>query len=141
MATSPSHRTVERYVMRVAGIGFRSAAELSSLQDAFDQAVAAAGGLAVHAVVTESAKARAPVFRAFAQALGVPGMGITVSDLQEMITPTQSARVQDQFGTGSLCEAAALAAAGPEAALLAARVISGDGMATAAIAVNEGTDT
>ena len=127
--------------MRVAGIGFRNAADLPSLQNAFDQACAAAGGRAVDAVVTEAAKSRAPVFRAFAQALGVPGMGITVSDLQDMITPTQSAKVQDQFGTGSLCEAAALAAAGPDAVLLAARVISGDGMATAAIAVSEGTDS
>ncbi|NNK15876.1 MAG: precorrin methylase, partial [Sulfitobacter sp.] len=35
---------------------------------------------------------------------------------------------------GSLAEAAALAAAGPNARLVAARVVSGDGMATAAIA-------
>jgi cobalt-precorrin 5A hydrolase len=47
---------------------------------------------------------------------------------------TQSARVRERFGTGSVAEASALAAAGPGARLLGPRVISGDGLATAAIA-------
>ncbi len=47
---------------------------------------------------------------------------------------TRSERVAERFGTGSVAEAAALAAAGPGARLVAPRVVSTDGMATAAIA-------
>ena len=118
--------------MRVAGIGFRGAATVADLRDALAQAQGK--GPKVQAVVTEAAKSRADVFRAFADELGVPGLGVTLEDLKDMITPTQSRRVQDQFATGSLAEAAALAAAGPNAVLVAARAVSGDGMATAAIA-------
>ncbi|MGJ8626882.1 MAG: cobalamin biosynthesis protein [Sulfitobacter sp.] len=122
--------------MRFAGIGFRGAADLVSLQDALQQALSATDGGAVDALVTEAAKAREKVFRELAQVMRVPGMGVTQTDLGQMLTPTQSARIQDKFGTGSLAEAAALVAAGPGARLLAERVISSDGMATAAIAEN-----
>ena len=124
--------------MRVAGIGFRSAATTASLCDALHRAIGE--GLPVHALATESAKCHAPVFRDFAAALSIPAIGVPTSDLVQMITPTQSQRIQDRFGTGSLAEAAALVAAGPEAWLVAARVVSGDGMATAAIADSERTD-
>lgn len=120
--------------MRVVGIGFRAAADLTSLQDAFQQVLDISGGGSIDAVVTEAAKAREKVFRDLALALGVPGLGVAMQDLGQMITPTQSARIQDRFGTGSLAEAAALAAAGPESRLVAERVVSGDGMATAALA-------
>lgn len=122
--------------MRFAGIGFRGAADLVSLQDALQKALSATDGGAVDALVTEAAKAREKVFRELAQVMRVPGMGVTQTDLGQMLTPTQSARIQDKFGTGSLAEAAALVAAGPGARLLAERVISSDGMATAAIAEN-----
>ncbi|KIN76258.1 cobalamin biosynthesis protein [Sulfitobacter mediterraneus] len=120
--------------MRVAGIGFRGAAGLASLQDALQRALDAAGGGTLDALVSEAAKSREPAFRELAQLLHLPGLGVTQSDLEQMITPTQSQRIQDRFGTGSLAEAAALAAAGPKAQLVVQRVISGDGMATAAIA-------
>ena len=122
--------------MKTLGIGFRAEADATSLQDALAQVLVAAKGTTIDAVVSEAAKARAPVFRDCAQALGVPGLGITQTDLSRMITPTQSQRIQDKFGTGSLAEAAALAAAGPNARLVVQRVISGDGKATAAIAQN-----
>lgn len=125
--------------MRVAGIGFRGAATQAALQDAFDKAVG--DGPRPQAIVTEAAKARAPVFREFATSLGLPGLGVTTEDLGQMITPTQSERIQDKFGTGSLCEAAALAMAGPDAVLVAGRKISDDGMATAAIADQKGQTT
>jgi cobalt-precorrin 5A hydrolase len=120
--------------MRVMGIGFRAAADLASLQDAMRLALEASGGQKIDALVTEAAKSRETVFRELAQLMNLPGLGITKSDLEQMITPTQSQRIQDRFGTGSLAEAAALAAAGPNARLLAQRVISGDGKSTAAIA-------
>ena len=47
----------------------------------------------------------------------------------------------EQFNTGSLAEAAALVAAGPEARLISGRAVSIDKMATAAIAVNKGLET
>jgi cobalt-precorrin 5A hydrolase len=119
--------------MRVIGLGFRASADLASLQDALRLALAESDGK-IDAIVTESAKSREAVFREFAELLGLPGLGVTQTDLKQMITPTQSQRIQDKFGTGSLAEAAALAAAGPDAQLVAARVVSGDGKATAAIA-------
>lgn len=120
--------------MRVVGIGFRAAADLASLQDALQKVLASAGGGGIDALVTEAAKSREKVFRELAQVMCVPGLGVPTRDLSQMITPTQSARIQDRFGTGSLAEAAALAAAGPTARLVAQRVVSGDGMATAALA-------
>lgn len=126
--------------MRVAGIGFRGAAEVTSLQDALSRALLDAGDGPIEALVTEAAKSRTRVFREFAASMQLPGLGVTVDDLGRMITPTQSLRIQDKFGTGSLAEAAALAAAGPGARLIAMRVVSGDGMATAAIADTERTD-
>ena len=120
--------------MRVMGVGFRAAADLASLQDAMGQALEAAGGAKIDALVTEAAKSREKVFRELAQLLGLPGLGVTQADLEQMITPSQSQRIQDRFGTGSLAEAAALVAAGPQARLVAQRVVSGDGKATAAIA-------
>lgn len=120
--------------MRVLGLGFRAAADIASLQNALQQALDACGSPRLDAIVTEAAKAREPLFRDFAQLLGLPGLGIAQSELALMITPTQSDRIRDRFGTGSLAEAAALAAAGPQARLLAVRVTSEDGKATAAIA-------
>lgn len=125
--------------MRVAGIGFRRAATTASLRDALERAIG--DGPPVQAVATESGKSRTPVFRDLAAALAIPAFGVSAADLARMITPTQSAQVQNRFGTGSLAEAAAMVAAGPKARLVAARVVSHDNMATAAVADNEGTDT
>ncbi|MEM6304304.1 MAG: cobalamin biosynthesis protein [Pseudomonadota bacterium] len=125
--------------MRLLGIGFRAAATCASLQEVLAQVLAQSEG-EIGAIVTEAAKAREEVFRGFAQALGVPGLGITAAELAQMITPTQSARIQDRFGTGSLAEAAALAAAGPRARLVVSRVVSSDGMATGALAEAEAED-
>ena len=120
--------------MITLGLGFRAEADATSLQDVLAQVLAAEPNKKIDAVVSEAAKARAPVFRDFAISLGVPGLGVTPADLAQMITPTQSQRIQDKFGTGSLAEAAALAAAGPNARLIVERVVSTDGMATAALA-------
>ncbi|MEM6938987.1 MAG: cobalamin biosynthesis protein [Pseudomonadota bacterium] len=123
--------------MIVAGIGFRAAADLASLQDALTQALASAQDPRLDALVTEAAKSREPLFRELAMLMQVPALGVQPDDIATMITPTQSDRILDRFGTGSLAEAAALAAAGPQAQLLACRVVSRDGKATAAIAAGE----
>jgi cobalt-precorrin 5A hydrolase len=50
---------------------------------------------------------------------------------------TRSERVIRQRGVGSVCEATALAAAGPNARLVVTRIVSADHTATAAAAVIE----
>lgn len=127
--------------MRVAGLGFRAAADLASLQDALRLALRQIDTLQIDALVTEASKSRESVFQDLARIMKVPGLGITQTDLAQMITPTQSQRIQDHFGTGSLAEAAALAAAGPNARLVVERVVSGDGRATAAIAESKRTSS
>ena len=69
---------------------------------------------------------------ALADELGLPL--IVVRDIACVATPTASPRIAARFGTGSVAEAVALAAAGPGGRILAPRVVSADGLATAAIA-------
>ncbi|MGB3148324.1 MAG: cobalamin biosynthesis protein [Paracoccaceae bacterium] len=116
--------------MRVAGIGFRGAATLASLIDALERAGGGADLLA-----TAEVKAGAPVLQALAAELGLQVQAIGRAGLGAEVTITQSAKVAERFGTGSVAEAAALAAAGPGAQLAGPRVVSADGLATAAIAI------
>lgn len=113
--------------MIVAGLGFRKAATVASLRDA----LARAGG-APDALATAADKAEAPALQALSRETRLPV--IAVPDLTGQPTATNSARVAALKGTGSVAEAAALAAAGPDARLIAPRVISADRMATAALA-------
>ena len=122
--------------MKIAGFGFRKAACVEALREAL---VAAGGADGVVALATAEEKAGALALNALAAELRLPVRAITPAALEAAKTLTQSNRVATRFGTGSLAEAAALAAAGPGARLLAPRAVSPDGMATAAIA--EGTNT
>lgn len=115
--------------MRVAGIGFRRGATLAALLEA----VEAAGG-AVEALATADDKARAAPAEALARALNLPLIAVPGVALAGQRTRTQSPRIHALYGTGSLAEAAALAAAGPGATLVAPRVLSRDRTASAAIA-------
>lgn len=126
---------MERGQVKIAGLGFRTAAGVASLRDA----LAAAGGAdGVVALATSESKAGAAALQAFARELGLPVRAIAPASLAAMATPTWSDRVAAHVGAGSLAEAAALAAAGPGARLLAPRAKSADGMATAAIAEGQG---
>ena len=118
--------------MKVAGIGFRGAAEVSSLLAALERA-----GGNVQALATARIKAEAPQLVELSRRLDLPILPIEPEILARQVTPTPAPRAETRFGPGSLAEAAALAAAGPGARLIAPRVTSPDGMATAAIA--EGT--
>jgi cobalt-precorrin 5A hydrolase len=115
--------------MRVAGLGFRGAATFESLSDALERA-----GGNVEALATAEVKAGQPAVRSLAAALGLPLLAISRARMAAEETLTRSPRVEERFGTGSVAEAAALAAAGPGARLTGPRVVSGDGLATAAIA-------
>lgn len=121
--------------MIVAGFGFRSGVALPSLRAAY--ALAQEGNpLVTHlATAVDKVAALAPL----AEALGLPLTGIAPASLAAMATPTRSAASLQARGTGSVAEASALAAAGPDAYLLGPRRISPDRMASCAIA--QGTPT
>lgn len=112
--------------MRVAGLGFRSAATVDDLHTALHLAGGPVDMLATHAT-----KSDAPALAALAARLALPIRAVQVAGQP---TPTTSPRVMARFATGSVAEAAALLAAGPGARLVAPRVTTPNGMATAAIA-------
>ncbi len=119
--------------MRVAGLGFRGAATFESLNDALERANGRDGG-GVDALATAEVKAGLPAVRILAKALRLPLHAVSRAAMAAEETLTHSAKVEEKFGTGSVAEAAALAACGPGARLIGPRVISADGLATAAIA-------
>ncbi|WP_167406636.1 cobalamin biosynthesis protein [Bradyrhizobium forestalis] len=121
--------------MKVAGLGFRSDVTLASLREA----LASAGGPeGLTAFATVSDKADAEALKQLARECGVPIKAVPVEALAGIDTPTQSRLIAERFGTGSVAEAAALAAAGRRARLIATRVVSQDRTATAAIAEGDG---
>lgn len=115
--------------MIVAGFGFRDGASAASLRDAY----ARVGHTATH-LATSEAKAQHPAFQTLTAELTLHALPVSPQALAAQTTPTQSDKSRAACGTGSLAEAAALAAAGPGARLLGPRVISGDRMATCALA-------
>lgn len=117
--------------MIVAGFGFRGAATAESLRDAFR---AASSGRPVAALATAADKARAPAFEMLAARLSLPIQALAPEALVDQETATRSPASQTARSTGSLAEAAALAAAGPGARLIAPRVVSKDRLATCALA-------
>ncbi|MBR0868884.1 cobalamin biosynthesis protein [Bradyrhizobium tropiciagri] len=121
--------------MKVAGVGFRRDASAASLRDAL---VAAGGTDGVAAIATVNDKADAPALTSLARDLGLPIRGVAAARLAGIETVTQSELIDAMFGTGSIAEAAALAAAGRSARLISARAVSQDRMATAAIAEGDG---
>ncbi|MBL9053503.1 MAG: cobalamin biosynthesis protein [Tabrizicola sp.] len=115
--------------MIVAGFGFRSGVTLAALQDALARA-GGPGGVTHLATVAAKAAGLAPL----GEALGLPVVAVPPEALKDQPVQTHSERVDALFGTGSVAEAAALAAAGPEARLWGPRAVSANGQATAAIA-------
>jgi cobalt-precorrin 5A hydrolase len=121
--------------MKVAGFGFRKDVTLTSLREAL---LAAGGPEGLTAIATVSDKADAEPLMQLARECGVPIKPVPANVLAGVDTLTQSELVAEKFGTGSVAEAAALAAAGPRARLIATRVVSQDRRATAAIADGDG---
>ncbi len=118
--------------MIVAGIGFSSAATADSLRAAY---CAASAGYEVEALATVADKEGHPALAAFAEDLPVPLHFVVAADLAGQRTLTCSNRSRAIYGTGSVAEASALAAAGIGARLLSPRHISDDRLATCAIAI------
>ncbi|WP_171125393.1 MULTISPECIES: cobalamin biosynthesis protein [unclassified Ruegeria] len=118
--------------MIVAGLGFSSSATVESLRAAYE---AATIGHNVSALATASDKKGHPALAAFADALALPLRYVAAGELAGQRTLTCSNRSRATYGTGSVSEASALAAAGPQARLLSPRHISDDRLATCAIAI------
>jgi cobalt-precorrin 5A hydrolase len=122
--------------MIVAGIGCRRGAAAAEIEAAIAAALArvalSAGALSL--LATSAAKAGEPGIAAAASALRLPLVSIPQDRLEAAgaRTLTSSARVMAETGVPSLAEAAALAAGGPAARLLAPRVAVGP--ATCALA-------
>ena len=117
--------------MIVAGLGFNSKATPDSLADALD---ATGYATSVSVLATPEDKIKAPVILDFAKSRGLLVLPIQPHQLEAAQTHTQSVVSRMMRRIGSVAEAAALAAAGPNAALLATRKISDDRTATCAIA-------
>lgn len=116
--------------MIVAGFGFRGNATVGSLRDA----LAATSSTEIEAIAAPDDKAQSPCFQDFARETALPILSVAPDALVTTQTATQSAHSLTNRGTGSVAEACALAAAGPQAELLTTRQISPDKMATCAIA-------
>jgi len=115
--------------MIVAGFGFRSETSLAALQDALARAGGAEG---VTHLATLNRKA--PALADLSVVLGLPVIALAAEALIGQPTLSRSDRVEALQRTGSVAEAAALAAAGPGARLRGRRAVSADRTATAAIA-------
>lgn len=120
--------------MIVAGFGFNSKTTANSLADALD---ATGYATVITALATAADKAIAPPVLDFAKSRNLPIVPVATQDLQATKTKTQSVISRLMRRTGSVAEAAALAAAGADASLLATRHISADRTATCAIATSK----
>ncbi len=118
--------------MIVAGLGFSSAATVDSLRAAFEQASA---GQNVEALATVADKKGHAALVEFATAAALPLHFVAPADLAGQRTLTCSNRSRATYGTGSVAEASALAAAGSGARLTSPRHISDDRLATCAVAI------
>ncbi|MEW5422850.1 cobalamin biosynthesis protein [Amorphus sp. 3PC139-8] len=125
--------------MIAAGIGLRDSANASELAALYDQACALAGisSETVGCLATLAQRAVHPAVQTLAARHGLPVRSLSDAELQaaDARVATRSARIEARHGVGSVAEAAALAAAGPNAALILPRITSP--AATCALARSE----
>ena len=125
--------------MIVAGVGCKRGTAAPDIEAAIRAALAHAGLTAAEltAIATSSGKGAEPGIAAAAAKLGVRIVPISELELKAAgaRVTTRSERVLALTGVPSLAEAAALAAAGPTAHLVAARLFVG--AATCALASSE----
>ena len=115
--------------MIIGGIGCRKGVSAAAISAAIENACAQAGLAAnrIGALATAAIKEHEPGIAEAAAALGVPLILVSEPDLRAAgaRVTTRSARVMELTGVPSVAEAAALAAGGPAASLLAARIAVG----------------
>jgi len=125
----------------VAGIGCRRGASAADVAAVINAALAHAALTpdALDAIATSQAKGSEPGIVAAAASFGLPLILVPQADLAaaDARTATRSERVLALTGAASVAEAAALAAGGPQARLLAPRIALGP--ATCALAGSGGT--
>jgi cobalt-precorrin 5A hydrolase len=123
-------------VMIVAGVGCRKGASADAVRAAIAAALDRAGvpADALDLIATAAVKGGEPGISAAAHALGLPLVLVPQADLESAgaRTVSRSERVVALLGVPSLAEAAALAAGGPAARLVAAKTAVGP--ATCALA-------
>ena len=122
--------------MIVAGFGFTTRATSDSLRAAL---IETGFSETLTQIASAPDKVQTDAFQELAADLGLPVAVISAEQITAAETITQSTPSKAARNTGSVAEAAALAAAGPGAHLLVPRHISADRMATCAIA--KGADT
>jgi cobalt-precorrin 5A hydrolase len=123
----------------VIGLGFRAAAPQASIAEVIAAASSAtAPARPTHLAVPDDKATHPPLIAAAAEA-ALPCLAISDAELRLAADriETNSPRVRRARGVGSVCEAAALAAAGSSARLAVSRLISTDRQATAAVAIEE----
>jgi cobalt-precorrin 5A hydrolase len=122
--------------MIVAGVGCRKGARAADIEAAVATALARAGlgAAALDLIATSAAKGSEPGIADAASAIGVRLVLVPQEELEAAgaRAATRSARVIALAGVPSVAEAAALAAAGPAARLIVARIAVGP--ATCALA-------
>jgi cobalt-precorrin 5A hydrolase len=123
----------------IAGIGCRKGASATQVGEAIAAALACAGvsGEVLGLIATAVFKGAEPGIVAAANALSLPLVLVPADDLESVAprTITHSERVVALTGVPSVAEAAALAAGGPSARLLAPRIAVGP--VTCALATSE----
>lgn len=117
--------------MIAAGFGCRIAATPASLEAAF---AAATSHMTKPVTRIATLRDRAAHLLPLAEKLGLPLILLDPSELAGQRTLTRSAASLAAHNSGSVAEAAALAAAGPGARLIAPRCVSPDRLATCALA-------
>lgn len=124
----------------VIGLGFRDQVSAQSIGEVLADVVAKAAmpNAAVELAVVED-KATHPclLIAAGATRLSITTIAAEALRAADPRVATRSERVLRQRGVGSVCEAAALAAAGAGARLVVTRQVSTDRNATAAAALSE----
>lgn len=137
--------------LRVAGFGFRSEASLESLAQALDQlidqygsvykcgAIYKNGSTYKYGLINRLAAARSmlPLVEELGRLRNIEVIAVADAELSTVATLTHSTHSLQARGTGSVAEAVALLAAGPNARLVGPRIISADRRATAALALLE----
>ncbi len=113
----------------IAGIGFRRSATAPEIEGLIRHALAEAGSApgALRMIATAEDRAEDPALVAAAATFGLVPTGIAPLHLAacDGRVRTRSARIEALRGVGCLCEAAALAGAGPGGTLAVPRVSGG----------------
>ena len=135
MESRLSRGAMERYNMICAGFGFRSQAPFESFLEVLERLKKEhliSGPIG--AIATIAHKAMAPDFRNLSAQKGLAIIAVHPDDITRQKTQSFSQNAMDLYGTGSIAEAAALAASGSNACLLGPRIICAHRMVTCAFA-------